>query len=118
MYSLAFLSSVIILSTYYFAAKPLLDYIRDPKGLRRHPNYNLLCGISNIGWRLEAWRGGIRSKRPGEMHKTHPVIRIGPNSLLRPPQCDKGHIRPRHEMHQRRLLSETSWVTYKFRECH
>lgn len=77
MYSLALLAAFFI----YLIIKPFFDYFRDPKRLRRYPNYNLLCEISNVGWCLETWRGGIRSKKLSEMHKKHPVIRIGPSSL-------------------------------------
>lgn len=76
---------LILLASFLFLSwslvKLLFDYFRDAKGLRKYPNYNLLCGISNIGWCIEAWRGGIRSKSLKEMHKVHRVIRIGPNSL-------------------------------------
>lgn len=77
MYSLALLAAFFI----HLIIKPFFDYFRDPKRLRRYPNYNLLCEISNVGWCLETWRGGIRSKKLSEMHKKHPVIRIGPSSL-------------------------------------
>lgn len=75
--------SVVLLTVLFICLiiKPFFDYFHDPKRLRRYPNYNLICGISNLGWCLETWRGGIRSKKLSEMHKKHPVIRIGPNSL-------------------------------------
>lgn len=80
MYALAALLAVLLFLSWSFV-KLFFDYFRDVKGLRKYPNYNLLCGISNIGWCIETWRGGIRSKSLREMHKVHPVIRIGPNSL-------------------------------------
>lgn len=64
----------------YFIVKPLWDYLRDPKGLRKYPSINPIAGITNIGFMWEAY-AGIRSKKLAEMHKTHPVVRIGPNSL-------------------------------------
>ncbi|OJZ91254.1 hypothetical protein ASPFODRAFT_706999 [Aspergillus luchuensis CBS 106.47] len=79
MYTPELLTGAFILSLYLL--KLIWDYLRDAKGLRRYPNYNLLCGISNLGWCLVTWRGGIRSKSLSEMHKKYPVIRIGPNSL-------------------------------------
>ncbi|KAB8206978.1 Cytochrome P450 [Aspergillus parasiticus SU-1] len=79
MYTLALFVGGAVLTV--CCIKPFWDYFRDAKGLRRYPNYNALCAISNIGWCLETWRGGIRSKSLSEMHKRYPVIRIGPNSL-------------------------------------
>lgn len=64
----------------YFIIYPILVYLRDAKGLRRYPNLHPLAGITNLVFVREAMRG-FRSKTLFEMHKTHPVIRTGPNSL-------------------------------------
>ncbi|KAM6523532.1 hypothetical protein FSOLCH5_004149 [Fusarium solani] len=64
----------------YFILYPVFEYLRDAKGLRRYPNFHPLAGISNLPFVREAARG-FRSKTLYEMHKEHPVIRTGPNSL-------------------------------------
>lgn len=62
-------------------AVPVFKYFHDPKGLRRYPNLDLLAGITNLSFMIEAHKG-FRSKRLLELHsKGIPVIRIGPNSL-------------------------------------
>ncbi|KAE8135109.1 hypothetical protein BDV38DRAFT_285123 [Aspergillus pseudotamarii] len=70
-----------ILITLHPLLKPLIDYTLDRKGLRKYPVYSPLYALTSLGWCLETWRGGIRSKKLSDMHKVHPVIRIGPNSL-------------------------------------
>lgn len=65
----------------FFLLKPLVTYLLNIKGLNKYPPYTPLCAITNLAWCLETWRGGIRSAKLFQMHKTHPVIRIGPNSL-------------------------------------
>lgn len=64
----------------YFILYPVLVYLRDAKGLRRYPSFHPLAGITNLPFMSEAAKG-FRSKTLYEMHKTHPVIRTGPNSL-------------------------------------
>ncbi|KFY97979.1 hypothetical protein V500_01833 [Pseudogymnoascus sp. VKM F-4518 (FW-2643)] len=65
----------------YFLIIPLFHYFRDPKTLRRFPAlWYGLAGISNIPFMVIS-HFGFRSKALQELHKTHPVIRIGPNSL-------------------------------------
>lgn len=49
-------------------------------GLRKYPNLSPLSGMTNIPFMLLA-RTGARSTHMIELHKKHPVIRIGPNSL-------------------------------------
>jgi hypothetical protein len=80
MYTTLLSTFSIILLLSYFIVRPLWDYLSDPKGLRKYPCINPLAGITNLGFMWEAY-AGIRSKKLYEMHKTHPVIRIGPNSL-------------------------------------
>ncbi|KAF2083320.1 cytochrome P450 monooxygenase [Saccharata proteae CBS 121410] len=64
----------------YFIVYPVFEYFRDPKGLRKFPNMSTFSGMSNIPFMLLA-HGGFRSKHLAELHKKHPVIRTGPNSL-------------------------------------
>ncbi|KAL2846911.1 cytochrome P450 [Aspergillus pseudoustus] len=66
---------------YTLLLNPIIAYLIDRKSLRKYTSYNLFCALTNAGWCLEAWRGGIRSKSLSALHKTHPVIRIGPDSL-------------------------------------
>jgi hypothetical protein len=65
---------------FYFVVAPVVNYLRDPKGFRKYPNLNAIAGFSDLGFMWEASRG-FRSKTLYELHKTHPVVRIGPNSL-------------------------------------
>lgn len=64
----------------YYGILPVFDYYRDPKGLRKYPNYSVWSGISNIPIVILSHKG-IRSRTLYEAHKKHPVLRIGPNSL-------------------------------------
>lgn len=63
-----------------FILLPIVQYFRDPKGLRRYPNLHFLSGVSDLPFCYEAYKG-FRSKTLLELHQTHPVIRIRPNSL-------------------------------------
>lgn len=63
-----------------FVLVGVVQYVRDPKGLRRFPTLDPLAGITNLSFMREAHRG-FRSKRLETLHKVHPVIRTGPNSL-------------------------------------
>lgn len=65
---------------WHLVIQPLYNYFRDLKGFRRYPAINWIAGISNIGFMYEAYKGS-RSQRLAKMHKVHPVIRLGPNSL-------------------------------------
>ncbi|EOD45773.1 Benzoate 4-monooxygenase cytochrome p450 protein [Neofusicoccum parvum] len=64
----------------YFVVYPVFEYFRDPKGLRKYPNLSPLAGMTNIPFMMLA-HTGARSTHMVELHKKHPVIRIGPNSL-------------------------------------
>ncbi|KAL3442421.1 cytochrome P450 [Aspergillus insuetus] len=59
---------------------PIVTYFRDPKGLRRYPNFHPFAGISDIPFLYEANKG-FRSRTLYEAHKHHPVLRVGPNAL-------------------------------------
>lgn len=64
----------------YFFLLPVITYLRDPKGLRRYPNFAPLAGVFDIPYcYLSAC--GFRSRDLTEAHKKHPVLRIGPNNL-------------------------------------
>lgn len=64
----------------YFIIWPVVDYFRDPKGLRKYPNLNLLSGVTDLGFLYEAHKG-FRSNALLAAHQKSPVVRIGPNSL-------------------------------------
>jgi hypothetical protein len=64
----------------YLIVWPVVEYIRDPKGLRKYPNLNPLSGITDLSFTYEAQRG-FRSGALLEAHKKSPIVRIGPNSL-------------------------------------
>jgi hypothetical protein len=64
----------------YFVIWPVIEYFRDPKGLRKYPNLNFLSGITDLGFIYESHKG-FRSHALLEAHQKSPVVRIGPNSL-------------------------------------
>jgi hypothetical protein len=64
----------------YFIVWPVVDYFRDPKGLRKYPNLNFLSGITDLAFVYESHKG-FRSHALLKAHQNSPVIRIGPNSL-------------------------------------
>lgn len=80
MYSIILTGSACLLLVCCFVVRPVVNYFRDPKGLRRYPSVNAIAGITNLGFMWESQKG-FRSKKLCEMHKVHPVVRIGPNSL-------------------------------------
>lgn len=64
----------------YLVIWPVVEYFRDPKGLRKYPNLNPISGFTDLGFIYEALLP-FRSQRLLEAHKKSPVVRIGPNSL-------------------------------------
>ncbi|TDZ21526.1 Benzoate 4-monooxygenase [Colletotrichum orbiculare MAFF 240422] len=66
---------------FYFVIYPLVVYFRDPKGLRKFPNFSTFSGASSIPFMLLA-RTGARSSRLIQIHKEKgAILRTGPNSL-------------------------------------
>lgn len=80
MYAILLSTAGISLLLAYFIIWPIIIYFKDPKGLRKFTVLHPLAGITNLIFAREALRG-FRSKTLHDMHKTHPVIRTGPNSL-------------------------------------
>ncbi|OCK75377.1 cytochrome P450 [Lepidopterella palustris CBS 459.81] len=80
MYGLIVAATTALFFVSYFIIMPVVNYFRDPKGLRRYPNFNAIAGISDLGFMYEAQKG-FRSSKLNELHKKYPVVRIGPNSL-------------------------------------
>jgi len=64
----------------YFILKPIVDYFRDPKGLRRYHSLNRFSAFTDLAFIWEAHQS-FRSHALLQIHKTHPIVRIGPNSL-------------------------------------
>jgi len=87
LFSAILASSVVV----YFIIWPVVFYLYDPKGLRKYPNLNILCGITDLGFSYEA-RKGFRSEALRKAHQNSPVVRIGPNSLS---YCDVSAIKVR-----------------------
>ena len=80
MYAIVIPTLAALAALAFFIVQPLYVYFRDKKGLRRYPAINLLAGITDLGFMYEAAKG-FRSNKLYELHKKHPVIRLGPNSL-------------------------------------
>lgn len=80
MYALLVILAATAFLVTYLVLIPVVDYFRDPKGLRRYPCLHPLAGITNLVFVREALKG-FRSKTLLEKHRVHPVIRTGPNSL-------------------------------------
>lgn len=81
MYAFIITLATAIAVVTYFIVLPIVEYFRDPKGFRRFHNLSPLAALTDLVWMREASKRGIRSHKLYELHKTHPVIRIGPNSL-------------------------------------
>ncbi|PYH95395.1 cytochrome P450 [Aspergillus ellipticus CBS 707.79] len=69
-----------LLGISYFLVWPFVQYIRDPKGLRKFPNLTPFSGMSAVPFMIMASRG-FRSRELAELHREKPVIRTGPNTL-------------------------------------
>jgi len=67
-----------VLSTTHCLALPY-DQLTKP-GLRKFPNMSLFSGMSYIPYMILA-HGGFRSMKLVELHKKHPILRTGPNTL-------------------------------------
>ena len=80
MYGYVFSALAAASAIFYCIAIPVVNYFRDPKGLRRYPALNFVAPFSDLGFIWEAQKG-FRSKTLLNLHKKYPVIRTGPNSL-------------------------------------
>ncbi|KIW35631.1 uncharacterized protein PV07_02316 [Cladophialophora immunda] len=72
--------SALLFGILYLGIIPFIGHLRDPKKLRKYPQLSMWSGISDLPFIIEAHKG-FRSRRLAELHKVHPVVRIGPNSL-------------------------------------
>lgn len=76
-----FFSAITAIAAFgYFVIIPIINYFRDPNGLRKYPNLSLLSGVSDLPFIYEAHKG-FRSQALFNAHKKHAVLRIGPNAL-------------------------------------
>ena len=122
MYGYLVMASMAFALFFYCIMIPIIDYFRDPKGLRRYPGLSVFSGFTDLAFIWESHKG-FRSHALLKAHKTQPVIRIGPNSLsygdLRAIKVGSkvalgylenkansliGHLWPQHEMRQGRIL--------------
>ncbi|CAP96235.1 Benzoate 4-monooxygenase [Penicillium chrysogenum] len=89
----------------YFLVIPYIEYLRDPKGLRRYPNLTPFSGFSAVPFMIMASRG-FRSMELSELHKKNPVIRTGPNQL------SYGDVRAIKDIygHNTKCLKDPSYV--------
>ncbi|KAL2217408.1 putative cytochrome P450 monooxygenase [Thermoascus aurantiacus ATCC 26904] len=78
--AIAYAVLLLVFLLFYFFIYPFVEYIRDPKGLRKFPNMSLFSGMSYIPYMILA-HGGFRSMKLVELHKKHPILRTGPNTL-------------------------------------
>jgi cytochrome P450 len=81
MYGLLFGAVAITFGILITLGKWTFDYFRDPKGLRRYPNFAPFAGITNIPYMLLS-HAEFRSQALYEQHaKGVPIIRTGPNAV-------------------------------------
>lgn len=81
MYGLLFGVGVLLLGISVTVGRWTIDYFRDPKALRRFPNFSTLSGITNIPYMVLSYKN-FRSRKIYEQHaQGTPIIRTGPNSL-------------------------------------
>ncbi|PSN64871.1 cytochrome P450 [Corynespora cassiicola Philippines] len=80
MLGLIFLATICVAFTSFFILLPVLSYFYDSKGLRKYPNYSAISGISNLSYCYRS-ACGFRTKDYFEAHKSHPILRIGPNHI-------------------------------------
>ena len=81
MYGIVFGSCILLIALTCTVIRWTVDYFRDPKALRRYPNFSALAGITNLPYIVLSYNN-FRSKKIHELHaQGQPVIRTGPNSL-------------------------------------
>ena len=81
MYGILFGAGILALALTYTVVRWTVEYFRDPKALRRFPNFNVLSGITNIPYMVLSYKN-FRSRRIYELHaQGMPVVRTGPNAL-------------------------------------
>ena len=81
MYGILFGILVLLIGFTSTVGRWTIEYFRDPKALRRFPNFSAFSGITNIPYMILPYKN-FRSKGIHELHaKGSPIIRTGPNSL-------------------------------------
>ena len=80
MLALLVFGGAALAATIYIFIVPVINYFRDPKGLRRYPGFSPLSGFTDLRHCYLA-ACGYRSKDLHEAHKRAPILRTGPNAL-------------------------------------
>jgi hypothetical protein len=80
MFSFAVLAASGLTLAVFLIILLVVQYFRDPKGLRKFENYSFLSWITNLCYCYLSARG-FRSKDLYEAHKRNPILRVGSNSL-------------------------------------
>lgn len=81
MYGTILFSSLLFVILTGTVIRWTIGYFRDPKALRRFPNFSAFAGITNLPYVALSYNS-FRSKRIYTLHaQGSPVIRTGPNSL-------------------------------------
>ena len=80
MYGLISLGVALLAAFLFLVLWPVLIYLKDSNGLRKYPALTPFSGISNLPYMILSAQGH-RSEHLAELHKEHPIIRIGPNAL-------------------------------------
>ncbi|KAJ3534186.1 hypothetical protein NM208_g7650 [Fusarium decemcellulare] len=71
---------LLFMAIFLFILEPWVAYWRDVKKLRRFPNATYCSGVSNLPFMIQRWRG-FSSRQIHSTHQTHPILRIGPNTV-------------------------------------
>nr|KAK5437190.1 hypothetical protein LTR18_009052 [Exophiala xenobiotica] len=96
-----------LIAVFMLILKPLYDYLRDPKLLRRFPNASLISGFTNLWFVWEASKGrrylALQGKHENSPYGRKPVLRIGPNHL--------SFVEPRaiKDIHGHGTVMEKAW---------
>ncbi|OJI82504.1 hypothetical protein ASPTUDRAFT_43752 [Aspergillus tubingensis CBS 134.48] len=76
---LIFAGAAVAAATYAFVL-PLFWYLNDPKGLRKHPGFSPLSGLTDLR-HVYLSACGYRSRDLYKAHRRAPILRTGPNAL-------------------------------------
>ena len=67
MYSFMLGIATLSLGVLFTIGKWTVDWFRDPKALRRFPNYSAFSGVTNLPYMILSYKN-FRSKRMHELH--------------------------------------------------
>lgn len=81
MYGILLGSCCLVIAILFTIVRWTIEYFRDPKALRRFPNFSAFAGVTNLPYLILSYKN-FRSRRIYDLHaQGNPVIRTGPNSL-------------------------------------